>query len=80
MATQLNVHRDEKQSMRNWSFESVMLNNIPEITDRIKWINDLHIEIKNDLMNEVTKDNKELITKQFVHMANYAMMGWLKSK
>ena len=80
MKKQLKKHEKEKQSMRTWSFESVMLNNIPEILDRIASISDLNVIIKNDLFNKKTKESKKEINKQFVHIANYCLMGFLKSK
>jgi len=85
MATQLNYHRDEKQSMRKWSFEQVMKNNIPEIQERINLISrnyqtilDGHIGGVKIPPENIVLYKKEII-KQFVHIGNYAMMGWLKT-
>lgn len=80
MSKELKKHKVEKQSMRNWSFEGSMLNNIPEIMDKIELINKLHTEIKNDFMKETTKKNLKEIAKQSIHIANYSMMSYLKAK
>ncbi len=81
MNKELKKHKDEKHSMRSWQFESVMLNNIPEIQKRIEKISKLNIRIKNNLFGDSNNDeDKREITKQFIHIANFCMMGWLKSK
>ena len=79
MKRQLMKHKKEKQSMRMWDFESVMLNNIPEIQKRIEKINKLNIRIKNDIFKDTIVADKKKINKQFVHIANYCLMGFLKS-
>lgn len=80
MSKQLRKHKVEKQSMRNFDFESTMLNNNPEIKWRINEIESLHLGIKNDTFGTVTKDNLKEIALQSVHIANYCMMSYLKAK
>ena len=77
MATQLNVHRNEKQSMREWGFERVMLNNLPEIQDRLITIKNCLDKIRH---KEMYPEKNillylEEIAKQSVHIANYCMMS-----
>ena len=81
MATQLNIHREEKQSMREWDFESVMSNNVPQIRNRIEIIERNMMRIKSDwLYSKADTISFHLeIKKQWVHIANYSMMGYLKS-
>lgn len=80
MSKQLRKHKVEKQSMRNFDFESTMLNNNPEIKWRIEKIAHLHLEIKNDIFGKSTKRNLKEIALQSVHIANYSMMSYLKAK
>lgn len=80
MNNELQKHKKEKFSMRDYTFWQTMMNNIPEIKKRITKINDLFnkIQIERD-GGEVEKMTNE-INKQFIHIANYSLMGWLKSK
>lgn len=67
MAEQLEIHKKEKTSLREESFGDVRTIVIREIQDRIK-------------VFENIDSSKEDIEKQAVHIANYAMMLFLRSK
>ena len=80
MKRQLKIHEQDKTSLKYWSFESVMLNNCPELTKRVMLIIAANVDIKNDIFKEKTKECLEVIAKQSVHIANYSMMCYLKAK
>lgn len=67
MAKQLKKHKKEKTSLREESFGDVRTIVIREIQDRVKVFADIN-------------SSKEDIEKQAVHIANYAMMLFLRSK
>ncbi len=67
MAKQLKKHKKEKTSLREESFGDVRTITIREIQDRVKVFADIN-------------SSKEDIEKQAVHIANYAMMMFLRSK
>ncbi len=67
MAEQLEIHKKEKTSLREESFGDVRTLVIREIQDRIKVFSDID-------------SSKQDIEKQAVHIANYAMMLFLRSK
>lgn len=81
MNLQLLKHQDEKISMRDWTMHDVLRNNLPEIISRTKKIQMLYddLVLNCEDLNSV-KNLKSHISKQFVHIGNYAMMGWLKSQ
>jgi len=66
MAKQLESHKEEKKSLRLWDYEEVEELVINEVKKRIKII-------------EHSIDPNE-IQKQSIHIANYAMMLYVKSK
>lgn len=76
MNKELKKHQDEKSGQRRWNFESVMLNNIPEIKLRIDKINNINVEIKNDIFNDRIMKNKKEMLKQFTHIANYCLLSF----
>lgn len=80
MKRQLKIHEQDKTSLKYWSFESVMLNNCPELTKRVMMIIEANVRIKNNIFNNDNTKDLELITKQSVHIANYSMMCYLKAK
>jgi len=67
MAKQLKKHKKEKTSLRDVSFGDVRTLTIREIQDRVKIFANIN-------------SSKEDIEKQAVHIANYAMMLFLRSK
>lgn len=80
MKNQLIRHQNEKQSMRNWTYNEVMKNNIPEIKTRISDIDTIWKMNLDTVERQQKVIREKVIAKQFVHIANYCMMGWLKSK
>ncbi len=82
MNDQLQKHKNEKTSMRNYSFIQTMKNNIPEINKRIEQIKVLTDKLNSfDEFNDDDRQNMySEINKQFTHIANYCLMGWLKSQ
>jgi len=80
MKRQLEMHKKDKISLKNWSFESVMLNNCPELTKRVMMIDEANVRIKNNILDIDNHKDLELIAKQSVHIANYSMMCYLKAK
>lgn len=67
MAEQLEAHKDEKSSLREKSFGDVRLIVIDEISRRIQKIASIN-------------SSKEEMEKQAVHIGNFAMQLFLRSK
>lgn len=68
MFIELEKHRNEKEPLREVSWEAVQEIVYNNINKRLKWI------------GEYPKDESEQIAKQCIHIANYAMMLYLKCK
>ena len=66
MAKQLENHKKEKKPLREWDIDAVQDLVVDEISQRIKLI--------------LNTNSKEIMEKQSVHIANYAMMLFLRSK
>lgn len=67
MAEQLELHKDEKESLREWGFGDVRTLVITNLKKRIKILEDI-------------ESSKEDLEKQAIHIGNYAMMLFLRSK
>lgn len=68
MGLELEKHRDEKEPLRKVSWEEVQGIVYDNINKRLKWI------------GEYPKEESEQIAKQCIHIANYALMLYLKCK
>ena len=89
MNDELIKHKKQKSSMRDWSFNQSMFHCIQEIKDRTKQIKTLHrklvpfrITYSHGLhsLDDHKKPNRLEMNKQFIHIGNFAMMGYVKSK
>jgi|APSaa5957512535_1039671.scaffolds.fasta_scaffold00325_30 hypothetical protein len=80
MKKEMDAHKDEKSSMRNWKlYKSLYQNNNPQILLRINKIS----ELTDDYFVSFVAPEKGIeildkMAKQHVHIANYAMLSWLK--
>lgn len=68
MKHELDKHRDEKEPLREVSWEEVQEIVYSNINKRLKWI------------GEYPKEESEQIAKQCIHIANYAMILYLKCR
>lgn len=66
MQKELEKHANEKTPLRNWTINNVVRNSVFEIEHRIKQIQ------KSSSLPEIKK--------QSLHIANYALFMYLKSK
>ena len=82
MNDELLKHKKQKSSMRDWDYHESMKHCIYEINERKKLISMCFNKLNSfDEFNENTRlELIATIKKQFVHIGNFAMMGWLKSK
>lgn len=82
MNNELIKHKKEKSSMREWGFNQSMRHCINEMNKRTKEIKRCFEKVTSfDEFNEDTRIQLyEIIIKQYVHIGNFSMMGYLKAK
>ena len=82
MNDELVKHKKQKSSMRDWGFTNSMAHCIYEMEQRTRRIKKHFKKLNSfDEFNEDTKlELINTINKQFIHIGNFAMMGYLKSK